>query len=499
MGVMRFLVHPPVDVAGWPEHQEAFISGFDGRIFPTLVDFDGQLLTCRRSYSDSGKVSLPWTVPGIGRPVISTTSLRESDQTYFLPLELARGKLSQVRDQAATWEMARMAIPSEFLQQQSSAFHALAHASATQNDPDRCAESAGQAISHACQAADILAHSYVVQRMASIRRSSHHAPNLIGTTLDETVLNKSGRRIFQENFNTGCVPIRWSDIEPVEGVYNWELIDELIEVCSENRAIVRGGPLISLDRGGLPGWLAPWNSDFLNLMSFVCDFVDTAVSRYTGRVRIWEISTGGNLGGVFNLTEEQCLSLTARTLEAGVRTDSDSQFFIRIEQPWGEYQRAGRHQLSPFQFVDALVRSNLGLSGVTLEINVGYSNRACFTRDLLSISQLIDLWSLLGLQIHVVLTCPSGSTCDSLADDNVLVRQNSLNEPWSESAQHDWMKKVVSLLIAKPTVTGVFLSQFSDGIPHRFPHGGLLSTSGQPKKMLSVFQDQSGFDSSFAR
>ena len=492
MGVMRFLVQPAVSPADWPEHQEAYISGFDGRVFPTQVDFDGRCLSCRRSYSDSGKVSVPWPVDGFGCPVMTTTSLREREQSYFLPLELARGKLSHVRDQASVWEMSKMAIPSEFTKLQNQAFRALAHASASQQDLEACAKSAQDSMKYSCQAADVLTESYVLQRMASIRRSSHHAPNLFGSAIDTSVFRPEVDNIFFETFNTACVPIRWPDVEKEEGRYDWSMIDQLLEICSQQRVIVRGGPLISLDRGGLPEWLQPWSSDFLNMISFVCDFIDTTISRYTGRVRIWEISSAGNVGGVFNLNEEQCLSLTARTLEAGVRTDSDSQFFIRIEQPWGEYQRDGRHQLSPFQFVDALVRSNLGLSGVSLDLNVGYHQRACFTRDLLSISRLIDLWSLLGLQIHVNLACPSSSGIDIQSELEFSVRQNALEENWSEDTQASWMKEIVPLLMAKPAVTGVFLRQFSDTAPHRFPHAGLLDGNNQPKKMLSVLQEQSG-------
>ncbi len=253
---------------------------------------------------------------------------------------------------------------------------------------------------------------------------------------------------------------------------------------------------MSLGPGGLPEWLDCWSDDFLNLLSFVCDFVDTAVSRYTGLVRIWEVSSAGNVGGALNLNEEQCLSLVARTLEAAIRTDSDSQFFIRVEQPWGEYQRQGEHRLSPYQFVDALIRSNVGLTGVSLDINTGYFRRACFTRDMLSISKLIDLWSMLGLQIHVNICCPSTNVPDPFASTSTEVQNQALREPWSQEMQVEWIEQIVPLLMAKPAVTGVFQRQFSDAVPHRFPHAGLLDAQGQPKKMLEAYQRQSHFEKS---
>ena len=191
-----------------------------------------------------------------------------------------------------------------------------------------------------------------------------------------------------------------------------------------------------------------------------------------------------------NLNEEQSLSLVARTLEAAIKTDSDSQFFIRIEQPWGEYQRQGEHRLSPYQFVDALIRSNIGLTGVSLDINAGYSHRACFYRDTLAISKLIDQWSVLGLQIHVNVCCPSADSKDSLANPEVDVDNRVVRQPWSEETQKEWMDRVIPLLVAKPSVTGVFLRQFSDATPHRFPHSGLLDSLNRPKLMHETFQNK---------
>lgn len=490
MGVMRFVVHPPDLLQNWLESEQAYITGLDGRVFQTHTEISENIFSCRRSFSDSGKVSVLWPVEGHGKPVITTTSLREREEPYFLPLELARGKLAQVRDQWCAWEMARMAIPLEFFKIQAEAFSAFAHASANQVDLDLCAASSQRAITKACDAANLLCEAYVNQRMTSLRRLTGHAPSLIGATTDMSVLQAAGSKVFLETFNTAAVPIRWSDIEQNEGEYHWGPIDEMINFCSKNRLIIRGGPLVNFRPGGIPEWLKCWSVDFLNLASFVCDFVDTAVSRYTGLVRIWEVSSAGNIGGALNLSEEQSLALTARTLEAAIRTDSDSQFFVRIEQPWGEYQRLGAHRLTPYQFVDALIRSNIALNGVSLDLNAGYQPHGCFPRDILSISKLIDLWSMLGVQIHVNLCCPSATTPDPLAVELIDVQDGVVRTSWSDQMQFEWMERVVPLLVAKPAVTGVFLRQFSDSLPHRFPHGGLIDTHGVPKKMLQAFSRQ---------
>lgn len=490
MGVMRFSLHPPISSLLAADSVQAYLSGMDGRIFPTKVALCDSELTLQRPMSDSCKLNIAWPVAGRGTPVLTTTSLREREQPYDLVLELARGKLSEVRDSSAVWEQAGMVIPEAFSRVHREAFELLARACTALSGDPNIAVWATQSIEKSCYAASLIMDAYTIQRLTNIRRTHHQSPGLLGGVVDQTILTPSGSKIFQQAFNTASIPIDWKTIESTEGTYCWDPIDRLVNHCSEQRYVLRGGPLIDLSRGGLPHWLAPWANDFQNLPSFVCDYIETAVNRYQGRIRLWEVSSYGNTGGALGLGEDFCLALVARTLEAATRTDSEGQFFIRIESPWGEYQRHGLHRLSPFQFVDALVRSNLGLSGVTLDINVGYGPDACFTREMLSISKLIDLWSMLQVQIHVNIACPSSSQPDSLATGPFQVENSVWKHDWSEEAQMEWVEQVVPVLLAKPAVTGVFLSHFSDAVPHRYPHAGLINADGRTKPMLEPLRRQ---------
>jgi len=93
---------------------------------------------------------------------------------------------------------------------------------------------------------------------------------------------------------------------------------------------------VAVLNGGLPKWLAQWESDYWNLQSFICDFVETVMSRYLGRIRIWEVAARPNAGGALALTEENRLTLVAKILEVARQVDQEGQFLIRIDQPWGE-------------------------------------------------------------------------------------------------------------------------------------------------------------------
>jgi hypothetical protein len=184
------------------------------------------------------------------------------------------------------------------------------------------------------------------------------------------------------------------------------------------------------------------------------------------------------------ISEENRLGLVAKALEIARHVDEEAQLFIRVDQPWAEYQARGQHRLSPMQFADGLIRAGLGLSGINLEIAVGYSPRGSASRDLLDFSRLIDYWSMLGLPLHVTLAYPSASGVDPLSNSDLEVGTQNWKLGWTEAGQAEWIDLYLPLIIAKPAVTGVFWNHLSDANPHIFPHAGLINAKGEVKPAM---------------
>lgn len=462
------------------------MSGLDGRVFPSRFERRDDTLECTRQHSDSGKLHICWPIPGHGRPVMCTSSLRETEEPYLLPLELARGKISQLRNQLSDWQIAGLQVPEAFQVPYRQAHHAFSRAVSLRDQLEACLKECDAALVSALEAANILTQAYAEQRLAERMRRIQHVPLSLGCDLGTLVPDAAQSQLITSAFNTVIVPAQWKDIEPVEGEYNWETYDAQVEWCAENRLLTYGGPLLDLSTGGLPEWLWTWQHDFLNLQSFVSDFVETAISRYLGRIRLWEITARANTGGALALSEENRLALVARSLEIARQVDDEIQLMIRVDQPWGEYQSRGNHRLSALQFVDALHRSGVGVTRINLEISVGYIPQGCASRDLLEFSRLIDLWSCLGLPLQITLAFPSNSGPDLWVNSDLEVGVSTWRMPWSEAAQAAWMEEFLPVLIAKPAVVGVFWNHFSDTVPHRFPHNGLLRDDGEPKPALNA-------------
>ena len=106
MGGMQFQIHPPELLQDWSQVHRAYLEASDGRVYPTRVEVVDNTLVFRKSTAESCKLYVSWPIPERGRPVLSTMCLRKRDEAYLLPVELARGKILQLRDQAGAWELA---------------------------------------------------------------------------------------------------------------------------------------------------------------------------------------------------------------------------------------------------------------------------------------------------------------------------------------------------------------------------------------------------------
>lgn len=488
MGVMQFVIPSWLPVADWPEAHRGFLSAPDQSVWPTRIDIDGSLLLCRRMSNDSSKLSIAWPVAGFGRPVLTTASLPERSEPYLLVVELARGKIVQLRNQVATWQSGNMQVPPEFPPLQRSAQQLFARAVAQQDDPNVASLLAQQALEQACLAADLITRSYASQRLQFRHRQYPQLPTSLGCSLGDTLLATPQLEQFGQVFSGVAVPMQWRCIEPVEGELHWEIPQAQVDWAIANKHLVRGGPLLDFSPNGLPPWLEQWSGDFFNLQSFCCDFVETTVSKYQGQLRIWEIAARANSGGALGLSEENRLTLVARVLEAARRADDDAQLLIRIDQPWGDYQARGQHKLAPLHFADALVRAGAALSGINLEIAIGYSPSGSASRDLLDFSRLIDFWSLLSIPLHVTLAFPSHTGPDEQVTTDLEVAPDTWRGPVSEAAQGAWLQEHIALLLAKPYVVAIFWNHLSDAQPHRFPHAGLFDASHRPKAAFGDLQ-----------
>jgi hypothetical protein len=176
--------------------------------------------------------------------------------------------------------------------------------------------------------------------------------------------------------------------------------------------------------------------------------------------------------------------MTARLLQVARHVDPSAQFLVGFDRPWGEWLGQSKFQLGPLHLADYLARSDLGMSGISLEIAPGFVSPGSGLRDLFEFSRLLDLYALINLPLWVNLALPSSTTPDADADASVLIQPGDWPADLDESAQAHWAAGFIGLAVAKPYVRSVIWNQPSDGLPHLYPHAGLLRRDHTPKPLL---------------
>lgn len=484
MGHMRF--HVPHRERLPPDSlQCAYISGIEGIPSMVAASWHKHDLVLRRDMNESGNLFIPWVVRGVGELMLSTTSLMEREAPYNLTIELARGTVNRLRNFAADWEAAGMQLPDAVGRSLREAVQAFIQAASAQRDAGSHA-AAEQAIVHGCVGIEALGEEFSRHMIYLRTRTDPRLPTMVACRLHPFPQPPAVLEGVQRAFNSVVIPLSWRAIEKNAGDFCWDSVDQPLQWARASGLRVCAGPLLQLDAARVPEWLYLWEDDFEDLRASAMRYVEAAVRRYNDHVQVWNCAARLNLKGALNLTEEQKLRLAVDAVQTIRKIDSRKPVTITFDQPWSEYMAREDHDFAPLNFADAMVRADLGLTGIGLEFNLGYWPGGTRWRDWLDINRQIDRWSLLGLPLLVHMTLPSAQTTDPQATSSARVIATEGEAPITPESQRRQMERLVRLLLAKPVVHGLVWSQLSDAWPHELPHGGLFDPQQRPKPALDA-------------
>jgi hypothetical protein len=464
------------------------VGGQDIMPYPTQGRLDNGRLTVVRNVDESGALVVPWQVEDAGLLMTSTATLIECTTPYQLPVELARGKINQLRWQTSDWVAGGLLASAGLLHQVRAATLAFTRA-VTQTPGEQAMQNAQEALVLAGGAADNLVHAYVDQVFQVRKQRLPRLDTALGCRLGTAIPSQEAAGALVPACNCVCLPFAWNEIEPAEADYNWAPHDAMLAWALAQGLTVSAGPLIDFSKARLPDWLWLWEGDLHSLASFMCDYVETAVKHYRGRIRSWQLTAASNYALLLGLGEDELLWLTVRLVEAARQADPTLDLVIGISQPWGEYMALDDRSHSPFIFADTLMRSGLNLAALDIELVMGVSPRGSYCRDILEASRLLDMYALLGVPLRVTLGYPSADGSDLAADRELSVDAGFWHDGLSPLVQADWATAFASLALCKPTVQGVLWTHFSDAEAHQFPHCGLVDATGNSRPALQRLRE----------
>ncbi|MFO0821613.1 MAG: hypothetical protein U0792_00470 [Gemmataceae bacterium] len=482
MGSISFLLpHPMPALAQATLRKASFAHGFEQTIDATAVEVRDGRINLTKTLSDSGHLLMPWPVGGFATLVAASPTLRERAEPYRLLVELARGKLNQVRSQAAEWQAIGLVTPTTFdrgLLETTKLFGKAVQAPAAEADTI-----ASRVLEQSFALADVLAREFAEQ----LFDTRHQEEELIDTRLAARTMRGWGKlgAEYVRTFNAAQIALRWRDIEPQESSYDWSDTDAAVAAAKEAELPITMGPVIDLAPGMLPIWAAGWEGDLPTLAAFMCDFLETAIRRYKDDVPRWIVCAGFNQSDALGLDDDERLRLAFRLFEAASQIDSDLELILSVAQPWGDYLVKEEHTISPLTFPDDLIRTGLKVAAVELEIRAATTPRGSFPRDLLDTARLINLFTVLGRPLEILLSLPSSPAADPVAAHHgqSVWAPSSRTGP-SPEGQAEWGASFATLGLCTPHVRSVTWDHWSDEDPHLTPCGGLLDGNGVPKPLL---------------
>jgi hypothetical protein len=380
MGSTTFLLPNPVPAAAESLLRMAYVAGgYDQTPTPTRAEVAGGRLVLSRETSESGLLVVPWSVGTSGVVVTTSATVRERADPYRLLVELARGKLNQIRSQTGEWKDIGLYTPGGYEAELAELTRLFASA-ALAPDGDAADSAAARVLERGYQLADQLVQLYVDQMFAT----RHQEEGKLGTLLSARTASAVVPQLtaeYRRGFNAARIGLRWADVEPEESRYNWAALDAGVASAEELNLPIVFGPVIDIAPGMLPPWAESWRGDLPTLAAFMCDYLETLVGRYKDRVRRWVVCAGFNHADGLGLTDDDRLRLAARLFEAAAPLDPALDFSLSIAQPFGDYLVNPEQTISPLAFADDLIRAGARVAGIELELRTGTTPRGSLPRD----------------------------------------------------------------------------------------------------------------------
>jgi hypothetical protein len=516
MGQLRFRVPnaQSYDPQIW---STAFVSGIEGIPWASRNRIENDCLVVERTVNESGKLSIVWPTEEYGPIMLSTASLRCQQEPYFLHIELARGTIHRIRGRGVDWQRLGLKTPEAFTSLMDQAVSAFVQSLLCTDNPERCIALAQSAIDLAVSASKPLARAFISQSLQARHQAEKQLSTLLGIKLVPNADWEKDANAVVPAINTIHVSMEMGQIENESKNDTLQIIDAQLAWARKNGLRIFAGPLINLQTHALPKWLYLFN-DFESLYEAACKHAVQVVERYRGQVHLWSAAAGLNAPNSLGITDEQVLHLAVGVIQAVRRCDPKTPVVLSIDAPWAEYLGQKADGISPLHFADALIRADLGLSGLGLELNLNYWPGGSLPRDLIDISELIDHWNILGLPLLAQVSGP----CNLLADEHALAKSTIVSN-WTypdvagweqcqmsdsgsleaaspsasatasdlekyQPARRDRMPvnglEVIQMLLAKSNVHGIIWNQFSDRADHAYPNAGLISPTGKHRSLL---------------
>ncbi|MCP4094781.1 MAG: hypothetical protein GY748_00925 [Planctomycetaceae bacterium] len=433
-------------------------------------------ITISRNRDESGKLYLIYPMDRRGEMLICTGTLPVRETRYELLTELARGTLNRLRNQISIWEEGGLYIDNGVHAYVQLATRMLSKSILATENKMRD-DAARQSIEASMDGIFDLSNSFGAQ-ISKFRREHEQMSNFwmansvgSGDQFEPSLASKDFD-LLEINLNANNVELE----EKISGGRE-ELLGK--------RVIV--GPWLDASIGGM-------DSSLINVDDFgarkeqlliECRKQLSRIPRTTSLIHV--VSRLNGIGHR-HLSYPQQLSVTVDMLRLIEESQTDLPTLISFDFPWAERLAGAVGGVHPLQIADSLMRQGLPISFLGLDINLDYWPNGSMIRDPLQWIDLVDVWAQLGLPLVICLRMPTGPGAKLTPEDSHHRPVNSTSSNLTDENRITFLKTVMPMMIARPSVHGMIWQQWSDTDDSRFPNSGLVDEHGAPKAIQEVMK-----------
>jgi hypothetical protein len=474
MGQIRFHTSYVTDAEQY-RLRRCYMVGMEGIAWERELRISENMLVVDRSIHESGKLFVPWLRADGVEVILATSNLREQEAAYHLEVELARGTLNRLRnylsDRDQFFELS--AAYQTLLNQTQQCF---LNAVLSTDDQGTSQRHAADSIESALELIELVLLEDAGHAVEARYQAGGVKP-LIGIEMPVVPQSEQSQQQIDETFNTVTIPFNWRTLSPDTDKFNFDEIDGPLNWAMQHDKRIIAGPLVRLTDDSIPEWMYLWESDFTAFQNYLMSYVSEVIHRYKDRVHVWHCAAGLNSTTGLRFSEEQVVRIAVDVVEAIRRIDTSTPIVMSFDMPWGGYAADRRTDLSPLQFAEALVRGDIGLNGIGLELKFGDGDNDCGLYDCLAINALMNRWA--QLQLPLVL---------SVATENNHVAADELDGSADSVGAGMGSKEVANLLMvlaSQGATQAILWNQLSDTSERR---AGLYTVDGQPKSIINDIQ-----------
>lgn len=453
------------------------------------IGMESGVIVARKRSTDAVGLALLADAGTCGRLLLPTCLLPPRETPYLLYLELARHRFKLIYTKMEDWHLFDLEADSAIMRGLKEAQDAFTEAMILErHDPPRAQEVAMLALQRAIEVSEQLTVLYADVMLAKRFREPPpgSGTRTLGCTAHQSRFAEPLARVVEQDFDFVCIPIRWREIEPEEGEYDWSSLDRWMQWASQRKMPVIAGPIVDFRPRSVPEWLYVWEHDYDTTHDLLHTHIEEVVNRYKKVVDIWNVASSLHVNESFTLAYDQIMDLTRMATSLVKALHPRAKTLLEITKPFGEYFATNAKSIPPLVYGETVAQAGFRIDYMGVNLQMGHHTVGEATRDLMQISAQLD--KLRWMEMPIIITGigapshrPKTATEDEIGDPAGWWR-----EPWSPEVQGEWLRKVTAIGLSKSFVDSVCVHELYDHPTSSLPFSGLITAKGQAKPAFNI-------------